>query len=136
MATKAEPEDVRNLGFNQSMFSALEEVVDFDAFIQEILDENVDEIKEAIGSSVYDDATKLADVIRIEKYLAAADLWNRRANIVLTNRAISGSEGASSSLSESKLEEKYRERAEKIMNRLAGYDNDSPFSMSVEESEH
>lgn len=115
MATKAKTQDVKYLGFAWEMFSPADvEEEGFDDFIQGALDENVDRIKDVIGSSAYDNAARLSDIKKIEKYLAAAELWRRRANIVQGNAMLDGPTGSS----ELKKAEACEKTAQAVMDRL------------------
>lgn len=132
---KATVTDVKDQGFTREMFAALvTDETGFNALISGILDDIVPEAKEAIGTSAYDAAANLADVKRIEKYLAAGELWQRRANIVLTNREIGGQSGNSLlNMTELVRADKYREDAARIIDRLAGRVG---FAASAEASSH
>jgi len=84
--SKATNIDVKKLGFTLDMFTAVASAeAEFHDIIDGVLDELTDEVKYQIGTTAYDDAANLADVKRIEKYLAAAELWTRRAAIVQGN---------------------------------------------------
>lgn len=119
--SKATSNDVKKLGFSQSMFSAISEVVDFDLYLQEILDENVGEVKAKLTVPIYDsvDPDIQLDVVRVEKYLAAAELWERRANIV---QCMAIPEDPESTIpagqSEQTRAETYKTRAQEVIDRL------------------
>lgn len=123
MATKATPTEVKNLGFTDSMFSSIPGMTNFDTYIQGILDENVDEITAKIGASVYDDPANIKGVKKIEKYLAAAELWNIRAGIVAGMAVPDGPTGKE----EKSTAEMYREKAQMVIDRLIGYGQDMAF---------
>ncbi len=130
---KATPDNVKALGFTYEMVKDI--AADESAFlslIKDILEMNEGEVREALGS-VYDDAAKVNDVKRVEAYLAAAELWDRAANIVLKNRQVSGGENALLNMTEKLLAEDYRARSSKIIDRLKGR---SDFSISVGSSSH
>lgn len=131
---KASSKEVIDLGFSYEMFAPLvSEEGGLSEIVTEILDENVAEVKEAIGASAYDNADNLRDVKRIEKYLAAAELWDRKANLVLKNRVVGGDSGSLLNMTERLLADDYRERARKIIDRLQGRQG---FAMSAESSSH
>lgn len=129
--SKATPEDVKNLGLNKDMFSSLDEVTEFEDFVQSILDDAVFDVKDEIGDTEYDNPDNMNDVIRAEKYLAAAELWDIRAAIVASQAVPDGPDG--------KVEEaradKYRKKGQKVMDKVTG-DDEPVFSTSVEISEH
>lgn len=132
MSTKAAPKDIKALGFIFEMFKPL--VTDeaaFISFVQTVFDDNVSEVKSLIGSTVYDDSAKAADVKRIEIYLAAAELWERKGNLVLKDRVISGE--TTVNMTESLKSDAYRDRARAIVDRLNG---NSGIALSAEESSH
>lgn len=135
MVTKAKPEDVMKLGFTFEMFRpTVAEEGEFTPFIQSVLDDNVAEVKALIGASVYDDAAKVSDVKRLEVYLAAAELWERKGNMVLRDRVVSGDNSVN--ITESIKAEEYREKARAIVQRVQSSGGSSGFASSVEESSH
>lgn len=125
---KAIASDVINLGFSNEMFDSIPGFSDLDSFIEFILSENIDEVKAEIGANVYDDATKLEDVKRIEKYKAAEELWYRRAGIVLSMAVPDGPDGRA----EEKQAKRFGHKAKMIIDRLNGYKS---VSFSSETSE-
>lgn len=131
---KASPQEVIDLGFSYEMFAP---IVSDDGGLSEIaaeiLDENVSEVKEAVGASAYESADNLKDVKRIEKYLAAAELWDRKANLVLKNRTVGGSGTTLLNMTERILADDYRDRARKIIERLQGRQG---FAVTAESSSH
>lgn len=131
---KASPQEVIDLGFSHEMFAP---VVSDDGGLNEIaaeiLDENAAEVKEAIGASAYESADNLKDVKRIEKYLAAAELWDRKANLVLKNRTVGGSATNLLNMTERLVADDYRDRARKIIDRLQGRQG---FAITAESSGH
>lgn len=134
MPSKATPDDLLDLGFIAEMFKPrVASDGEFPAYIQKVLDNNVQAVKDAVGSSVYDDATKLADITLIETYLAAAELWMRRRNIVLANRSVGGDASALLNMTEAVTADEYREKAQAIINRLRGYND---MAVSAETSSH
>ncbi len=118
MATKAKVDDVKALGFTHEMFKKVcKEESAFGEFIQAVLDENVAEVKEAIGATDYDLAANEDRIKKIEKYLAAAELWDRRSNIVTGNVTSSADADGTT---EAKRAARYREFAWKEIGDLTG----------------
>ncbi|MFQ5737140.1 MAG: hypothetical protein ACE5GY_09830 [Thermodesulfobacteriota bacterium] len=131
---KATPQYMRSLGFVYEMFSSLlESEGEFYSFLQEAIDDIVAEVKEAIGTSAYDDAANASDVKRLEAYLAAAELWERKGNIALRDGVVSGERPASATLPETVKARQYRALAEGIIDRLQGRPG---AAHSVEKSSH
>ncbi|MDH3975628.1 MAG: LamG domain-containing protein [Deltaproteobacteria bacterium] len=113
-ALKADSREIKDLGFTKEMFSAVEELLDFDTYLQGILDENFNEVKERLSIDVYNDPARIDDIRRVEKYLAAAELWERRANLVLS---MAHSDGPTGELEQARAEV-YKVRAREIIDRL------------------
>ena len=119
--SKANASDVKKLGFSHAMFSAIPEIVDFDLYLQEVLDENVGEVKAKLTVPVYDsvDPDILLDVKRVEKYMAAAELWERRANIVQSMAIPEDPESTiPAGQSEQTRADAYKTRAQEVVTRL------------------
>lgn len=135
MAAKATPDDLLDLGFISEMFKPrISSDGEFPAYIQKVLDNNVQAVKDAVGATVYDDAAKLTDIVLIETYLAAAELWDRRRNIVLANRSVGGGDAtALLNMTEAVTADDYREKAQAIITRLKGYND---IAVSAETSTH
>ena len=137
MATKATPEDVMKLGFTFEMFRpTVNEEGEFTPFIQGVLDDNVAEVKALIGESVYNDALKVSDVKRIEVCLAAAELWERKGNMVLRDRTVGGNTTALLNMTESLKADEYKEKARAIVQRVQASGGSTGLASSVEESSH
>lgn len=131
MATKAQVDEVKALGFTHEMFKKVcKEENAFGEYIQSILDENVGEVKDAIGATAYDLAENEDRVKKIEKYLAAAELWDRRSNIVTGN--VTSSDDADGT-TEEKRATRYRGFAEKEMGDMTG---NIDMAISVVVTEH
>ncbi|MDH3973654.1 MAG: hypothetical protein OEV42_05180 [Deltaproteobacteria bacterium] len=119
--SKASANDVKKLGFSHLMFNAISEIVDFDLYLQEILDENAGEVKAKLTVAVYDSADPdiQLDVKRTEKYLAAAELWERRANIVQSMALPEDPESTiPAGQSEQARADAYKTRAQEVIDRL------------------
>lgn len=130
MATKATPDDVKDLGFTFEMFRGrVANDNDFTVYIQKILDRNVSMVKDAIGTAAYDDTGKVEDVKAIETYFAAAELCKRRATIVNAQAVPQGPTGEKERL----LAVDYEEDAWKRIYRLQGRPD---IASSVQTSSH
>ena len=131
MTTTAKPSDVKTLGLTWELFrSQVESDADFDAYIQEVLDANREDVIFEIGETLYADATKKTDVVNIEKYLANAELLRRRAIIIKGQSVPDGPTGKE----EMDMAGVQEERAKRTIARLIG--SDDTLSVSVEESNH
>jgi len=132
VATKASPEDVRDLGFHWEQFGPrVEEDTGFTTYIQLILDGNVSGVKDRIGASTYDDASRADDVKLIEKYLAAAELCRRRAVIVQSSAVPDGPNGDA----ERRLAKEYDASVQGVIDRLKEVGGGG-VATSVETSSH
>ncbi len=108
---------------------------DIDAFVQEILDRNVLEVQDLLGrgTTIYEDATRLNDVKRLEILLAAAELWDRKANYRLADIT---SKDAPSGQDERNRAKACRNDAMKIAERLVNIIGSDSFAGSAEVSSH
>lgn len=90
---KITAQEIKDLGFNQAMFSVMAaDETAFTALITAVITEKSDELQGRIGSTAYNDSAKLTYVKKAEKCLSAAEMVQRRINIILGNTVSSGSE--------------------------------------------
>ncbi|MCK5021373.1 MAG: hypothetical protein KAS32_30455 [Candidatus Peribacteraceae bacterium] len=84
---KATSKNVLDLGgfIEENFTPVFSNKADLLAGIDKILTDNEATIRTSVGSTNYDNATHVAEIVKIEKYMAAADLWELRANIILGN---------------------------------------------------
>jgi len=130
MASKATPDEVINAGFaHESYDPYVTSRSEFKVFIQAILDDNVARVKDAVGASAYDDATKLTEIKLLERVLASAELLRRRSNIIKAQALPDGPTGREERLSAVE----YEAEAGRIIERLRGHVG---FAGSTESSSH
>ncbi len=92
---KVTPSDIAFLGFSQALFPSLcETEEDFATLIQEIITEQSEILESRVGTDVYasTSAPTATYVKRAEKCLVAAELVQRRINIILGNSIGAGNE--------------------------------------------
>ena len=85
--------DLKSLGFPREMFSSLAaDDVTFDELLTSVIAEQALQLSGRIGTTLYNDATSPnADYVKLaEKYLSAAELLQRKINIILGNTASRG----------------------------------------------
>ncbi len=88
-------QDIKDLGFIREMFGSLcADDNAFDTFIANVISEKALELEGRIGTTVYNDASAPnATYVKLaEKYLCAAELVDRRINIVLGQAVGAGQE--------------------------------------------
>jgi len=81
------------LGFTKELYTAIApDGTAFDGLVSAVITEQAAELLERVGTTVYNDAAKLTYVKKAEKCLAAAELIQRRINIILANAQAVGQE--------------------------------------------
>jgi glycerol-3-phosphate dehydrogenase len=81
------------LGFTKELYSVIAaDDAAFNTFVEAIITEQAAELAERVGSTVYAAAANLTYLKRAEKCLTAAELIQRRINIILANIQATGNE--------------------------------------------
>jgi hypothetical protein len=129
MPTIATPQDIKDLQFVLEQFNG---VLDFDMFLQGILDEQEALLSDRVGAAAIASGKLLTHVRRTEKCLTAAELLQLRIN------HLSGNVDADSALLISQLKkarQDYQDEAERIIPRLVSGSvsdgSDAAFGSSV-----
>jgi len=119
------------LGFTKELYSVIApDIVAFDVLVDAVISEQAAELAERVGSSVYNDAARLNYVKKAEKCLAAAEMVQRRINIVLGTRGGLGE--PSDTRSEQQQRKDYLDQAEIWISKLAqGITVDPPSDFAV-----
>jgi len=112
MATKASPQDIKDLGFVAEHFG---DPLDFDAFIQAILDEQEALLSDRVGISTLANPSLATNIKRTEKCMSAAELLQRRINRLSGNV---DPETGMLILQLKRARQDYQEEAEKIIPKL------------------
>jgi len=93
LLSKITAQNIKDLGFLQALFSVMAaDETAFTALITAVISDKSLELQGRIGTTAYDDATvpRATYVKLAEKYLAAAEMVQRRINIVLGTRGGTG----------------------------------------------
>jgi len=112
MPTVATPQDIKDLQFVAEQFNG---VVDFDAFLQGVIDEQEALLSDRVGLSVFSASAFATHIKRVEKCLVAAELLQLRIN------RLSGNVDADTAALMSQLKkarQDYQDEAERIIPRL------------------
>ena len=112
MPTIALPQDIKDLQFVPEHFNA---VLDFDAFLQGIIDEQEALLSDRVGVSVLSNSSLAIHVKRVEKCLTAAELLQLRINRLSGNVDV---ESAALISQLKKARQDYQDEAERIIPRL------------------
>lgn len=121
--SKVEVPDILSLGITKEMYSTLAQTDEaFEALIGEIITEQSAILEGRIGTEAYNSALSpfAVYVKRAEKCLTAAELIQRRINIILGNSVGNGSEIDISH--EGAQKKAYFEEAENFITKLTGGD--------------
>ncbi len=112
MATKASPQDIKDLGFVTEEFGS---PPDFDAYIQAVLDEQQALLSDRVGAAAMSISSLATHIKRAEKCLTAAELLQRRINR-LSGNVDTDTAALISQLGKSR--QNYLDEAEKIIPKL------------------
>lgn len=123
--------DIIDLGFTKEMFRKATDD-DFEEFIDDIIAEQAAVLEGLVGTSAYASATSpTKDYIkRAERCLVAAELVQRRINIILAN--VTGAGQEIDVTSEGSQKKQYADEADRWINRISNGD----YSGSVLETDH
>jgi hypothetical protein len=106
------PQDLKDLGFIAEGFGT---PVDFETFLQNVIDEQEALLSDRIGADTFADTTVANQVKQAAKYLSAAELIQRRINR-LTLNLDADTAGVMSQLRRSKLD--YLDLADPVITKL------------------
>ncbi len=120
-------QDIKNLGFTQAMYEVIAaDDTAFNALIDNILAEQAAELEGRIGTVAYNDGSSPnATYVKLaEKYLTAAEMLQRRINIILGN-----SQGADQEINT----DNERKQRQDYLNKVFGNpDTDPPVTGFIE----
>jgi len=106
------------LGFTKELYSIIApDQTAFESLVDAVIAEQSGELVARVGSGVYDAAANLTCLKKAEKCLAAAEMIQRRINIVLGTRAGSGE--PPDTRSEQQQRKDYLDQAEIWISKLA-----------------
>ena len=110
--------DIKALGFTQALFSVIcADDPAFEALIDGIITDQSSELQDRVGATVYSAPANATYIKKAEKCLVAAELVQRRINIVLGNSQGAGQE--ISTANERNQRKDYLDEAERWIAKLA-----------------
>lgn len=112
MPTVTIPQDMKDLQFSAEQFGP---VIDFDIFLQNIIDEQEALLTDRVGVAVLSNSALLVHLKRVEKCLCAAELFQLRIN------RLSGNVDAETAVLIGQLKKAksdYQDEAEKVIPKL------------------
>lgn len=135
---KAAAADLIAMGFAAAQFGKPPDFAAGGGYLEDVIDGAAAEVIEAVGQTVYDAASGvvLARLAKAEKYLAAAELWTRRAAFLDADQSISRDDNAIAAQQASflKLAERATTQAEWSLTQVSGVSMDGGFGQDVVES--
>ncbi|HAR46636.1 MAG TPA: hypothetical protein DCS05_10880 [Nitrospiraceae bacterium] len=106
------------LGFVKELYTSIASTEEaFNALVDAVIAEQAGELSDRIGTTAYNAAANLTYVQKAEKCLTAAEMIQRRINIIMANIQASGSEG--STKVEEAQRKAYLDKAEEWIAKLA-----------------
>lgn len=132
---KVTAQQIKDLGFTAEMFRKGSDI-DLTAYIDGVIAEQSALLSGRIGAATYDSTASpdKENVARAEKCLTAAELCDRRINVLLDQVTDEGREIPTKSVERQR--DKYRDEAERLFPGCTGVNTSGGFASGVVETSH